>query len=370
MKKYILVSLTFFLLSFQKVNAKEIPPSVPSIVLALLLDTISSMYGLIDQAKSQLWKMVNLLASAKKDGKSSNLKLALYEYGNDGLSSKNGYIRNVCPMTNDLDFVSDELFKLKTHGGSEFCGWAIEEALTLDWNKDAFKMIIIAGNEPFNQGQKDYKQICPKSKNKGIIVNTIFCGECNYGITIGWKDGADLGGGRYMCINTNDQVVHIETPYDDEIIRLNGLLNKTYVPYGEMGKQKAEMQTKQDDNAAKYGKANISTRAASKSSTVYQNDSWDLVDAYKKDPKSLDKVDLSKLSGDLKGKSKEEVKSYIESKTLERSKTNQEITDLIKKAEAFKADEMKKKSGENKTLDNLLLQAIKEQAIENGFVFE
>jgi len=37
-----------------------------SIQLALLLDTSNSMDGLIDQAKSQLWKIVNELATSKK----------------------------------------------------------------------------------------------------------------------------------------------------------------------------------------------------------------------------------------------------------------------------------------------------------------
>ena len=36
-------------------------------MLALLLDTSNSMDGLIDQAKSQLWKIVNELAAAKCD---------------------------------------------------------------------------------------------------------------------------------------------------------------------------------------------------------------------------------------------------------------------------------------------------------------
>src|SRR5687768_12616138 len=54
-----------------------------TIMLALLLDTSNSMDGLIDQAKSQLWKIANELAAAKSsDGSRPNIKIALYEYGN------------------------------------------------------------------------------------------------------------------------------------------------------------------------------------------------------------------------------------------------------------------------------------------------
>ena len=55
---------------------------------AILLDVSNSMDGLIEQAKSQLWKIVNELAGAKcDDGSRPNIKIALYEYGNDGLPS-------------------------------------------------------------------------------------------------------------------------------------------------------------------------------------------------------------------------------------------------------------------------------------------
>ena len=55
----------------------------PEIQLAILLDTSGSMDGLIGQAKSRLWKIVNELATAKKGGMTPRLQVALYEYGQD-----------------------------------------------------------------------------------------------------------------------------------------------------------------------------------------------------------------------------------------------------------------------------------------------
>ncbi|HEY1405249.1 MAG TPA: hypothetical protein VF857_01445, partial [Spirochaetota bacterium] len=51
------------------------------IQIAILLDTSSSMDGLIDQAKTNLWKIVNETAKAKKGGKTPRLEVALFEYG-------------------------------------------------------------------------------------------------------------------------------------------------------------------------------------------------------------------------------------------------------------------------------------------------
>lgn len=58
------------------------------IQVALLLDTSSSMDGLIEQAKSRLWNIVNTLTTLKYNGKAPQIEIALYEYGNDGISEK------------------------------------------------------------------------------------------------------------------------------------------------------------------------------------------------------------------------------------------------------------------------------------------
>ena len=143
-------------------------------MLALLLDTSNSMDGLIDQAKSQLWKVVNELAAAKcTDGTRPNIKIALYEYGNDGLSSAEGYIRLVSALTTDLDVISEKLFALTTNGGNEYCGHVIKKSLTqLEWSTSEadLKMIFIAGNEPFTQGEVPYRTACLLAKEKDVVV--------------------------------------------------------------------------------------------------------------------------------------------------------------------------------------------------------
>src|SRR5687768_17608095 len=143
-------------------EAKD-PPRSPSIQIALLLDTSNSMDGLIDQAKSQLWSVVNEFIRAKRDGRPPALEVALYEYGNNGLPAQEGFVRLVVPMTDDLDTVSEKLFALKTNGGEEYCGQVIRDAVgQLTWSRssDVYKAIFIAGNEPFTQGTVDYHTAC------------------------------------------------------------------------------------------------------------------------------------------------------------------------------------------------------------------
>jgi len=53
----------------------------PLVQVAVLLDTSNSMDGLINQARSQVWKIVNELVSSEKSGSKPLIEVALYEYG-------------------------------------------------------------------------------------------------------------------------------------------------------------------------------------------------------------------------------------------------------------------------------------------------
>jgi hypothetical protein len=48
------------------------------------------MSGLIDQAKTQLWSIVNDMTRAKMEGKRPQLRVALYEYGKSSIPASEG----------------------------------------------------------------------------------------------------------------------------------------------------------------------------------------------------------------------------------------------------------------------------------------
>lgn len=369
-----LIMFICFLISFTlfgDVAKSNSNPTNSNIQLAILLDTSNSMDGLIDQAKTQLWKIVNELSRSKCNGKKTNLSVALYEYGNDGLSSMEGYVRLITPFTNDLDKISEELFNLKTNGGSEYCGTVISEALRdLKWNKDDnnYKVIFIAGNEPFDQGEKDYKDACKSARNKDIIVNTIFCGNYNEGIQTFWKNGAELGDGKYLNIDSDCHIAHITTPYDDRLVELGQKLNSTYIAYGYEGETLKQRQSTQDDNASNLSPSVMVERSITKGSGQYKNESWDLVDAEKE---GVDIVDIPKdqLPKEMQNMTKEEQKEYVDQKANEREKIQKEINELDQQRRDFIAKQQKENIQDN-TLDAAMLKLIKEQASKKNFEFE
>ena len=362
--KVILIAFVFSTnFSFAKDHLNETSKN-QTIKVALLLDTSNSMDGLINQAKAQLWEIVNELSYAKYGIQKPNLEIALYEYGNSNLPSREGFIRQVLQFSNDLDEISEKLFSLTTNGGNEFCGQVIQTSLNeLSWgnNKNDLRLLFIAGNEPFTQGKINYKDAITDAKEKDVVINTIFCGNYSNGISGMWKDGADLGGGDYMTINQDKKVVHIVTPYDDEIIILNKKLNATYIYYGTQGYSKYSNQKTQDSNALSMNKETEVKRAISKSSRLYENSNWDLVDADKKKKIDYHKIEKKRLPKELQNKSETEIKSYVKSKAKDRSIIQEKIKELDAKRRSFIAK--KQKEGSQKDiLNNVMLKAIKRQA--------
>ncbi len=356
-----LLAATISFASCNSSNAKPVKNSVTEkpdsaettkIQVALLLDTSNSMDGLIDQAKSRLWNIVNTLTTLKYEGKTPDIEISLYEYGNDGLSERSNYIRQVTPLSTDLDLISEKLFALRTNGGSEYCGAVIQDATKgLKWasDKNSMKLIYIAGNEGFDQGRISYKETISDALKNNIYVNTIFCGDKTEGINSFWKDGADRGKGKYFNIDSDKTVQYISTPYDDEIAKCDEKINKTYINYGSKGAEKKRNQVMQDQNAKKVSASNYTDRAVSKSKAVYKNDSWDLVDKVKDDAGAISKIKKEELPTELQNKSTAELQKIVTEKTKERETIQKEISVLAKKRQQYIDTEAKK----TKTQDDL-----------------
>lgn len=356
-----------------EVTKIEAVTDAPLVQIAVLLDTSGSMQGLIEQAKTQLWKLVNEFITAKQDGKTPVVQVALYEYGKSSLRSEDHWIRQIQPLTRDLDKVSEELFALTTNGGDEYCGAVIQRAtLDLAWdaNPKVYKAIFIAGNEPFTQGPIDSKQSCKDAIAKGIIVNTIHCGSEAQGIAGHWNQGALLADGKYLVIDQNQAIVHIEAPQDAEIVKLNEELNKTYISYGSMAPAAKARQVAQDSNAAAKPESGAQVqRIVSKASSNYYNDTWDLVDASKKKDFDITKVKEADLPEEMKKMTIEERKALLVKKTAERAEIQKKVLALNKEREAYVATQ-RKESAKNDTLDTAMVKALRAQAEKKGIAWE
>lgn len=352
-------------------TAPVAPVKPATIQIALLLDTSGSMNGLIDQAKTQLWNLVNQMTYAHCEEVQANIEISLYEYGKSSIPQQEDYLRQVVPFSTDLDQISKELFALRTNGGDEYCGAVIKHATNnLEWrngNKD-LKMIFIAGNESFIQGNTSIDEAMGAAAQNDITVNTIFCGDAQTGISLKWKDGALSGNGEYTVINHNKQTHYVTTPYDQRILDLNNQLNGTYISYGTQGREKSMQQKSNDTELESVSVAANVTRSVVKSKSIYYNGAWDLIDAAQDDEmlETLIVANKKTLAPELKDKSVEEIKEITLAKKKQRALIQKSILELNEKREVY----MKTKGGAQNDLENAMVNAVKKKAASKNYTWK
>lgn len=271
------------------------------------------MDGLIGQAKDQLWNMVSLLTNVRCGGNIPDIQVALYEYGRPTNLESNGYIKQISPFTRDLDFLFMQLKDLSTGGGEEYCGQVLYNSLTqLKWDSSSlsYKTVFIAGNENFLQGSISYKTACGIAKEKGVFINTIYCGDRSIGLKENWELAAVCGNGVFTTISQDSKDIIIPTPYDSAIIALKKSFNNTYTPYEETGISGFAAMNNYDTSAI-YNLSDpskISSYNVVKTNTsLFDYSGWDLVDAFDKDSSIIKNVNMGFLSDSLKNMSREKL---------------------------------------------------------------
>ncbi len=341
------------------------------IQVSILFDTSGSMSGLLDQAKSRLWNIINEISDLRYDGQVPEIQFALYQYGNSGLPQTENYIQQILDLTDDLDTLSKLLFGLTTNGGDEYCGAVIGRSLDdLNWSADPadLRMIYIAGNESFAQGPVNYKDQCKKAAEKGVCINTIFCGDYQAGIDLEWQAGSSCSNCDYFNIDANKRVAHIETPYDVQINQLNDSLNATYFGYGVRGRDKKEMQVSEDANAAEMSPSVKTERSIAKSKgAVYKNSSWDFIDAVD-NGRSISDFEEDELPKEFQGKTiTEKIELYKEKKD-DRIRYQKKIAELAQEREMFIAEERAKLADNTEDdFGSSVNESIRKKAEEKGY---
>jgi hypothetical protein len=348
----------------------------PKIQVAILLDVSNSMDGLIEQTKAQLWNMVNLLGRAGCEGVAPDVEIALYEYGRTNNDAKAGYVKQINGFITNLDSLSENLFNLKTSGGDEYCGHAIYTSVKeLQWDakKENYKVIFIAGNEDFLQGKIQFTEACGLAKEKGIIINTIYCGDKMQGISEHWNLNNKCNGGSYTNINADATMEDIATPYDSILYVLNSRLNNTYLSYGARGKGFYDKQAKMDQANAKMSNEVAMKRIAVKGKkNVYKNTDWDLVDGLEQDATLISKIDKSTLPDTLKNKTKEEIVKIVTEKSKERTAVQSEIETTNAKRELYLIEERKKRAANKNepTLETEMEKTLRSQSKNYNIIIQ
>lgn len=320
-------------------EVKPVTKSEKNIEIVFVLDTTGSMSGLIDGAKTKIWNIVNEILQNQKGN--AKVKIGLIGYRDKG----DEYITKLTQLSENIDNTYSELMNFVADGGGdepEDVRRALHEAVNnIQWsNSTSNKIIFLVGDAPPHEDYQDYPSTivtAKKAKEKGIIINTIQCGNLSHTDKF-WKEIAQYASGEYFAIPQDGGSYVMKTPYDEKLETLGYELDKKYIPYGRIKEQRAAKSdkimkdTKISSTATMEAKAD---RAKNKTLNRYSYSSNDLIQAIENKKVNLSSLKQEELPEEMQKMSKDEQEKYVGHLVQERKKIKKEITKVSKEREVF-----------------------------------
>jgi hypothetical protein len=337
--------------------------------LVIVLDTSNSMDDLLDSARARVWDIVNELGRMSPQ---PELRVGLVSFGSPEVASEEeGFVAVRSDLTSDLDQLYAELVDLRTDGGEEKVGWALQAAVErMSWSPDpdGLRLIFIAGNESADQGveQVDFRVVGESARRADIFINSLYAGARESAAGEMWPDVARAGGGNFSAIDASLSLAQVATPHDQPLLDLNARLNETYLPYGEDGVAGLANQRVQDNNATRLGVQSCSSRVVAKGSALYDNSRWDLVDAALKDDFQWESLRDSDLPGELRPLTPPQRVAFVKKLRTEREEIQESIRKTSDERELFLRELRREKAAEM-GLDEALRSSLIAQAGAKGF---
>lgn len=344
--------------------------------VVFVLDTTSSMGGLIQSAKDNIWSIARTMASAQP---TPVMRMGLVAFRDRG----DAYVTRITDLSTDLDSMYATLMDYRAEGGGdgpESVNQALYDAVhRLAWSQDgdAYKVIFLVGDAPPHMDYNDdvpYPVTLKAAQAKGIVVNAIQAGENDATRRI-WNQIAQLNQGRYFQVAQTGDAVAVHTPFDEQIATLSRELDDTRLFYGSAETQRQMAQRKAAADKL-HATASVETRAkrgafyAAEPAAAAPLEESDLVADVAKGVVDLEKLDTAQLPPPMRELSKDEQVALVEETAEKRAKLQAELKQLAEKRESFIAREVAKSERIEESLDYKIFSAVKAQAAEKGLSYE
>lgn len=347
--------------------AKEVAPPAakPVVDVVFVLDSTGSMGGLIEGAKEKIWSIANSVIGQQP---SPTVRIGLVSYRD----RQDDYVTRRFDLTDDIDEVFKNLRLFQAGGGGdtpESVNQALHEAVgTMTWSaaKDATKIVFLVGDCPPHMDYQDdvkYPVTCQKAASSGIIINTVQCGSHAETTPI-WQEIARLAEGTYVALAQTGGMVAMATPHDAEIAKLSAALGETAIAYGSAAQQMSvrEKNATAKDAAPAVAAARAAYNTASGGKAIQGR--GDLLADLAEGTVKLESVKEEDLPAELKGKTAEERKAYLEQQQAKRADLNRQLDELVRKRSDFVQQEKARlaKEGKGDSFDLKVEEAIREQS--------
>lgn len=351
----------------------------PPVEVVFVVDVSSSTGGILTSMKLNFWEIINEMNRLRPV---PTFKLGLILMGRPSFGKENGYVKVASNLTDDIDFVANELFSLKelSAKGSVLMGDAIHTVVTeIKWSKEpnTAKMVFLVGNGGVYNGYNILKACEVAKQNKIRLYSLYFKTYDNKKEVEGWKEIARLTDGEFFTIGLKEPGIVFEKPYDNDLLlEASAMITKTYIPYGKDGLARQKAQQMLDDEAKKINETANEARAFFKATSLYQekNGSWDVVDMMFT---SQNKVNLSSLKKDqlephVSKMTEKQFSEYVAQKSQERVEYINILKMLSTKREEFM--KMKKKTMEQYRFGDTFFGVVNRVMVKNckekGYVLD
>jgi hypothetical protein len=321
----------------------------PVVEVAFVLDTTGSMGPLIEGAKRKIWSIATAIIDCSPD---AEIRMGLVAYRDIG----DVYVTKRFNLTTDIQDLYGELLNLKAAGGGDWPE-SVNEALfvavtKLSWTqgRDTTRIVFLVGDAPphmdYPQDMK-YPEVMRLAHRHGIVVNAVQAGNARDTERV-WREIAQMGRGEYIPIPQNGgELVIIDSPYDREIIELQGRINRTVVPYGSRQQQERTRQRSEQLRAAPSAVATdmagyLNKQSGRQSGGGVMTGDGDLIADVKAGRRSLSTLKDEELPEPLRQLAPAQRQVHIDKQAEERNALNTQLTDLVRRRDQHVADQRKK----------------------------
>ena len=346
------------------------------IEVVFILDTTSSMSGLIQAAKEKIWSIATTMASAEQ---APDIKMGLIAFRDRG----DTYVTRVLDLSQDLDSMYASLMDFRAQGGGdgpESVNQALYDAVNrISWSDDenVYKVAFLIGDAPPHMdyiNDVKFPVTLEQAKRKGIVINTVQSGQ-NHSTAPVWKTIAQLGDGEYFQVENSGSAVAVATPFDKKLSELAASLEKTLLYYGdaeakESQKRKNEATRKLHDELSEAALARRATFNATASGISNLLGKGELVDAISTGRVELDDIDKDDMPASLQALAPEEQMEIITDQARRRDKIKSDIRELSESRSRYIRQKIAAQGDASESLDEKIYSAVKKQAKLKGLIYE
>lgn len=346
-------------------------PEKPQVEVVFVLDSTSSMSGLIDAAKQNIWSIATTLASAQPE---PELQLGLVTFRDKG----DRYITRVKDLTQDIDQLYLSLMETRAEGGGdmpEHLNQALYDAVhNVSWsqNPEAYQVIFLVGDAPAHMDYDDdvpFTETLKVAQSKGIVVNAIQAGQQSV-TREQFQQIAALSQGEFFQVSQSGDSVAIHTPYDTSIAELSAQLDQARLYYGDAEKkarqkEKIAASDKLSEEASVVARVRRALYNATTAGGSNYADEQELLEDLERGKVALADVPEAELPEPFQALSPAQRADKVAELSAERQSLKAELESLSRQRSEFIREQLEDASADL-SLEAKIFAALKSQSGEKG----